>query len=212
MNRPVRYLGLTGGIATGKSTAAEMFRESGAEVIDADQVAREVVAPGSAGLAEIRAVFGDAVLTEEGALDREALGRLVFPDPVARARLEAIVHPLVAATVAERRRRLHSTHPERLVVYDVPLLFETGMEGEFDRVVVVYVPRAEQVRRLLARDGISALEAEHRLSAQMDIEEKAKRADEVLDNTGTRDELRLRVADLLVRLGSARRAGRSIRG
>jgi dephospho-CoA kinase len=196
----VRYLGLTGGIASGKSTASRAFRDAGAAVIDADQVAREVVAPGTPGLERLRQAFGPGILTPEGELDRGALGRLVFPDPRQRARLEAIVHPLVAAAAAERRRELHARAPHRLVVYDVPLLYEVGLEGEFDRVVVVYVPRAVQVERLLARDGLSRAEAAERLAAQMDIEEKARRADEVLDNTGSRLQLRRQVAALVARL------------
>lgn len=200
MSAAVCYVGLTGGIATGKSTAAEMFREFGAHVIDADQVAREVVMPGTAGLAEIRAAFGPEVVTESGELNREALGALVFSDPTARARLEAIVHPRVMASMAERRRQLLHDQPEILVVADVPLLYEIGIENQFDVVVVVYVPRAEQIKRLRERNGYTAAESESRLEAQMDIEEKAKRADEVLDNTGTRAQLRCQVSALLARL------------
>ena len=195
-----RYLGLTGGIASGKSTASQAFRDAGVAVIDADRVAREVVALGTPGLERLQQTFGPEILAPGGELDRAALGRLVFPDPRQRARLEAIVHPLVAAAVAEQRRELHTRDPHQLVVYDVPLLYEVGMEGEFGRVVVVYVPRAVQVQRLLARDGISTAEAAQRLAAQMDIEKKARRADEVLDNTGTPEQLRQQVAALVMRL------------
>ena len=195
-----RYLGLTGGIASGKSTASRAFRDAGATVIDADRVAREVVALGTPGLEQLRQTFGPEILGPGGELDRAALGRLVFPDPKQRSRLEAIVHPLVAAAVAERRRELQALDPHRLVVYDVPLLYEAGMEGEFDWVVVVYVPRTVQVERLLARDGISSAEAAQRLAAQLDIEEKARRADEVLVNTGTPEQMRRQVASLVARL------------
>lgn len=195
-----RYLGLTGGIASGKSTASQAFRDVGVAVIDADRVAREVVALGTPGLERLQQTFGPEILGPGGELDRAALGRLVFPDPRQRARLEAIVHPLVAAAVAEQRRELLARDPHQLVVYDVPLLYEVCMEGEFDRVVVVYVPRAVQVERLLARDGISTAEAAQRLAAQMDIEKKARRADEVLDNTGTPEQLRQQVEALVTRL------------
>ncbi len=195
-----RYLGLTGGIASGKSTASQAFRNAGVAVIDADRVAREVVALGTPGLERLRQTFGPEILGPGGELDRAALGRLVFRDPQQRSRLEVIVHPLVAAAVAAQRRELLARDPHQLVVYDVPLLYEVGMEGEFDRVVVVYVPRAVQVERLLARDGISTAEAAQRLAAQMDIEEKARRADEVLDNTGTPEQLRQQVAALVMRL------------
>lgn len=199
-NQPVRYLGLTGGIASGKSTAARAFAAAGAAVIDADQVAREVVRPGSPGLEQLRAAFGPAIVGPGGELDRASLGRLVFSDPRARACLEAIVHPLVAAAVAERRRVLAARDPDRLVVYDVPLLYEASLEGECDQVVVVYVPRHVQLARLIARDGLSPAEAAQRLAAQMDLEEKSRRADIVLDNTGTPEQLQQQVIELVKRL------------
>ena len=194
--KPVRLVGLTGGIATGKSTAAGVFAEQGAVVVDSDVLARRVVEPGSDGLEEIRREFGPGVLRADGSLDREALGAIVFGDHDARARLNAIVHPRVAAAAEGEVQAAHARDSGAIVIYDVPLLFEVGMEGRFDRVVVVYVPRAEQLRRLRARDGLTAGEAEARLRSQGDIEEKACRADDVLDNTGSRQGLRQQVVDL----------------
>lgn len=193
-------LGLTGGISTGKSTAARFFEEAGVSVVDADQLARRVVEPGRPALEDIREGFGDAVLGPDGRLDRGVLGALVFQDPAARARLEAIVHPRVAAEAEREIQRLLTEMPGGVVVYDVPLLYETGASGRFDLVAVVYVPRAEQLRRLCARDGLAREDAERRLASQLDIEEKARRADAVLDNRGSREELRAQVLELIRRI------------
>ncbi len=200
MTAPRPLIGLTGGIASGKSTAARFFAEEGARVIDADRVARAVVAPGTPALAELRAAFGAAILGPDGALDRPALGRLAFGDPAARARVNAIVHPRVAEAVARELAAARAAAPETLVVYDVPLLFEAGLADQVDLVVVVYLPRAEQSRRLQARDKLSAADAEARLAAQLDIEEKARRADLVLDNRGAPADLRRQVQMLVARL------------
>lgn len=200
MRRPVRLIGLTGGIATGKSTAARFFEEAGVPVVDADRLARRVVEPGRPALEDIRRAFGDAILGPDGRLDRAALGALVFRDPAARARLEAIVHPRVAAEAEREVRRLLAETPGGIVVYDVPLLYETGAEGRFDLVAVVYVPRAEQLRRLCRRDRLSPQAAGLRLASQLDIEEKARRADAVLDNQGSRDGLRAQVRQLIRRV------------
>jgi len=199
MRYPVRLVGLTGGIATGKSTAARFFAEQGAVVIDADVLARRVVAPGSPCLAEIREAFGEGVLSPDGTLDREALGAIVFGDEGARARLNSIVHPRVGLEADREMRAARERDPEAVVIYDVPLLFESGMEDRFDRVVVVYIPRTEQLRRLRARDGLTVKEAEARLQSQWDIEDKARRADDILDNRGPLGTLRQQVVDLLER-------------
>jgi dephospho-CoA kinase len=198
--RRARLIGLTGGIATGKSTAARFFEEAGVPVVDADQLARRVVEPGRPALEEIRRAFGDGVVGPDGRLDRAALGALVFRDRAARSRLEAIVHPRVAEEAEGEVQRLLAEAPEGVVVYDVPLLYETGAAGRFDLVAVVYVPRAEQLRRLRQRDGLSREDAERRLASQLDIEEKARRADAVLDNRGSREELRAQVRELVRRV------------
>lgn len=202
---PVRLIGLTGGIATGKSTASRFFVEAGVPVVDADELARRAVEPGCPAWEEIRQEFGDGVLRPDGSLNREGLGALVFRDPTARARLNAIVHPRVAGLAEAEIARLLATDPEGLVVYDVPLLFETGAEGRFDLVVVVYAPRAEQHARSLRRDGLPGEAAEARLGSQLDIEEKARRADVVLDNRGSRESLRQQVFDLVRELKAGNR-------
>ncbi|RMG93638.1 MAG: dephospho-CoA kinase [Candidatus Dadabacteria bacterium] len=196
----MRLVGLTGGIATGKSTAARAFARAGAVVIDADRVARQVVEPGTEGLEAVRAAFGDGVVRPDGSLDREALGRIVFADAEARERLNRILHPRIQAEVDRRVREAVAADPKALVVYDVPLLFETKAGGRFDLVVVVYVPPELQLRRLMLRDGLAEKEAGQRLAAQMPIDEKARRADVVLDNRGPPERLEEAVAALVGRI------------
>jgi len=177
----VRLVGLTGGIATGKSTFAAALRAQGAPVLDADQLARQVVAPGSAALQEIARVFGPAVLARDGSLDRKALGALVFADPALRRRLEAITHPAIrAAMLAETARLSEAGHD--LIFYDAPLLFEVGLDQAMALTVVVWAPPEAQLARLMARDGLARAEAEARLAAQLPVAEKAARADVIIDN------------------------------
>ena len=195
--RTVRLIGLTGGIATGKSTAARFFVEAGAYLIDADELSRRVVERGRPAIEEIRAVFGDWVVRCDGTLDRDALGGLVFADSEARARLNSILHPKIADEAREEIQRILREDPRALVVYDVPLLFETGMEDRFDLVAVVYVPRREQERRLILRNGLMREQAAARIDSQMDIEEKARRAAVVIDNQGTVEDLRGQVVALI---------------
>lgn len=178
-------IGLTGGIATGKSTVAGLLARRGALVIDLDRIAREIVEPGQPALAQIAQRFGQDVLRPDGALDRKKLGALVFADAAERQALEAITHPAIRAVMKERMRRFEQDRPDRLTVVDVPLLYESGLASCFERVMVVYVPRAEQLKRLMSRDKLSEDEAEKRLAAQMDIEEKKKRADFLIDNSGS---------------------------
>lgn len=177
----MRLVGLTGGIATGKSTFAAALRALGAPVVDADALARAVVAPGTPALAAIVEAFGPGVLTAGGALDRKALGAKVFADPAARRRLEAITHPAIrAAMQAETARLASQGHP--VAFYDAALLYEVGLEEAMSLVVVVHAPREAQLARLAARDGLSRAEAEARLAAQLPVEEKAARADVVVEN------------------------------
>lgn len=177
-------IGLTGGIASGKSTVSGMLRELGAPVVDADAIVRAVQAPGTPVLAAIVAEFGEGILHPDGSLNRAALGRLVFTAPERRRRLEAIVHPAVRermwAEVEQYRREGRAA-----VVLDIPLLFEGGLERTVDRVWLVYVERAMQHSRLIARDGISPEEADQRISAQQDLASKRSRADVIIDNGGT---------------------------
>jgi dephospho-CoA kinase len=177
----VTLVGLTGGIATGKSTFAAALRALGLPVVDADELARQVVAPGSPALRAIAAAFGPSVIGPDGALDRKALGALVFADPVARRRLEAITHPAIRLAMQAETARLAAAGQD-LVVYDSPLLFEAGLDSAVSLVVVVHAPREVQLARLQARDGLTRPEAEARVGAQLPIDEKAARADVVIEN------------------------------
>lgn len=185
---PIKLIGLTGGIATGKSTAARFFAEAGASVIDADKLSRRVVAPGTDGWKELRRIFGDEFIGPDGHIDRCRLGRLVFSEPTARAAIEAIIHPKVKVEAARELGKIFSENPDALAVYDVPLLFEANMQGDFDIVAVVYAPRKVQKQRLAARNGIKSEEAERRISSQLDVEEKVLRCHVVLDNSGESDQ------------------------
>jgi dephospho-CoA kinase len=190
-------VGLTGGIAAGKSEVSRRLAELGAVLIDADAVAREVVAPGTPGLAEITAAFGPSVITPAGSLDRARLGEIVFSDPGLRAKLNAIVHPLVS----ERMLRLEqSAPPGSVVVHDVPLLAENGLAGRYDVVVVVDVPSEVQLDRLVRLRGLPPDQAQARLDAQASREDRLAIADLVVDNSGSLAELDRQVADLWAEL------------
>ena len=179
-------VGLTGGIGSGKSLVAELLAAHGATIIDADVLAREAVAPGMPGLAAVRERFGAGVLRPDGSLDRAALGRIVFGDPIARRDLEAIIHPAVRARAAA----LAAAAPEGAVVVQViPLLVETGQQGHFDQVVVVDVEPEVQLSRIVRRDGLSEAEARARLRAQASREARLAAAHVVLRNNGNRDDL-----------------------
>ncbi len=192
----MRLVGLTGGIATGKTTFAAALRDLGAPVVDADQLARAAVAKGSPGLAAVVAEFGAGVLSPDGELDRRRMAARVFADPAARARLEAIVHPAVRALFREELARLAAAG-HAVAVYDVPLLFEAGLDREVDLAVVVWAPREAQIARLAERDGLGRVEAEARLAAQLPIDDKAARADAVVVNDGDPAALRSKARRLL---------------
>jgi dephospho-CoA kinase len=183
-------VGLTGGVASGKSTVSAMLAELGAVVVDADLLAREVVAPGTDGLAEVVAALGTEVLTADGALDRPAVGAIVFADEGKRRALEAVIHPRVRARAAE----IEAGAPAgAVVVHDIPLLTETGQAGSFDAVLVVDVPVEVQVERMVAVRGMSRADAEARVAAQATREQRLAVATHVLDNTGSLEDLRARV-------------------
>ena len=188
--------GLTGGIGSGKSQVARRFRARKLPVIDADQLAREAVAPGSTGLSEIIAEFGSGVIDARGELDRAALARIVFNDDTARRQLNAITHPRVRELTALRVSELAAAG-EPLVCYEVPLLVESGMAEALRPVVVVSAPEALQVERVMARDGASESDARARISAQMPLADKVKVADFVIDNTGSLAALEARADDVL---------------
>jgi dephospho-CoA kinase len=192
-------VGLTGGIASGKSTVSDMFREQGVPVICADELAKAAVNHGSPALEEIRRALGDEVINSDGTLDRTAVARIVFRDESKRRALEGIIHPRVATEQNCRLRELEAAG-HRLAVLDVPLLYETGWERYVALVVVVYVPRAIQERRLILRDGMSSEEARARLAAQMDIEEKRTRADRLIDNSQTPETTRAQLMNILKEL------------
>ena len=183
-------IGLTGGIGSGKSTAAGRFAELGALVIDADALAREVVEPGTEGLAAVVAEFGEQVLDGAGRLDRPALARVVFGDDAARGRLNAILHPRIRARAAEL---IAAAPPGTVVVQDVPLLVETSQSGRYDLVVVVEAPDELRVRRLGRDRGMPAEEVRARMAAQATDEERRAAADVVLVNDGTPEDLRAKV-------------------
>lgn len=196
----VLHVGLTGGIATGKSYVTRRLAEAGLPTIDADRLAREAVAPGTDGLRSVVARFGREVLTADGALDRARLGAIVFANPAARADLEAIIHP-------EVRRRIASWHTDLArqgyrgpVIADIPLLFETGRTGDFEEVVVVACDPARQRERVMARDGLSAEAADTRIAAQWPIAAKVKAADHVIMTDGTFADTDAQVDALVARL------------
>lgn len=190
-------VGLTGGVASGKSTVSAALDELGAVIVDADRIAREVVAAGSPGLAAVVAEFGEELLTDEGELDRPAMGSLVFGDESARRRLEAIIHPRVRARAVELER---AAPAGALVVHDIPLLAETGQGGDFEAVVVVDVPTEVQVERMVRDRGWDRDEAEARIAAQATREARLAVATHVLDNSGTTAALRTRVRELYAEL------------
>jgi dephospho-CoA kinase len=190
-------VGLTGGVASGKSTVSRMRAELGAVVIDADLLAREVVGRGTDGLEEVVSAFGSQVLTPAGDLDRPALGARVFADETRRRDLEAIIHPRVRARAAE----IEASAPEgSLIVHDIPLLAETGQGAAFDAVVVVDVPSELQVERMVRERGWTQAEANSRIAAQASREERRAIATYVIENTGTIEDLRRRVAEVFARL------------
>jgi dephospho-CoA kinase len=182
--RPFLLVGLTGGIASGKSAVSRQLAELGCRVVDADVLAREVVAPGEPAWRAIVEAFGQDVLAPDDRLDRKRLGALVFADPARRKRLEAITHPAINA---RRQATLDAWTAEGfdgLVVLDTPLLIEVGAAAHVDRVVLVYVARDVQLARLMARDGFDRAEAERRLASQMPLDEKVRHSHFVIDNAG----------------------------
>jgi dephospho-CoA kinase len=196
----VLRVGLTGGIGSGKSTVARLLAAHGATVVDADAVAREVVAPGTEGLAEVVAAFGEAVLSDDGSLDRAALGRLVFGDDEARARLNAIVHPRVGERSSEMVREAEDSEPDGVLVHDIPLLVENGLAPAFDAVVVVEVDPEVAVRRLVDLRGMSEDDARSRIAAQADRSQRRAVADHVIVNEDDEAALEEQVAALWRRL------------
>jgi dephospho-CoA kinase len=184
--RPFLLVGLTGGIAPGKSTVSAMFRDLGCVIIDADVLAREVVKPGEAAYRDIVAEFGQDVVQPDGTLDRKRLGAIVFADPARRRRLEAITHPRIRQRFAEQLHELTALGFEGIVIFDAPVMIESGNYRNMDRLVVVATDEVTQRERLRERDGVDEGDAERKMASQMPVADKAKLADYVIDNAGDR--------------------------
>lgn len=209
-------VGLTGGIASGKSTVSRIFASFGAKVLDADEVAREVLLPGQPAWTKLRRAFGQEFFHSDGTVKRKQLRKLVFADPEKRSQLNAIVHPEVMKEINRRSEILSSSVQTGVLLVDVPLLLEVGVANRFDKVVVVYVRKSVQINRLQQRDGISEEEAKQALKAQMALSKKVEQADYVIDNSGTLEETQAQVQrvwqELLVLARNERRGETGTRG
>lgn len=192
--------GLTGSIATGKSTVSAILKDLGAFIVDADQASREVVIPGTPAWEKIVNIFGREILLPTEEIDRERLGSLVFNDAKMRAMLEEVVHPEVMRVMDEQINTIRAGSPEAVVILDVPLLIETGMYRGVSEVIVVYCPEDQQIRRLMIRDSVSRDEALARVRSQLSIEEKRRYASLVIDNSNTREETRSQVIRMFTSL------------
>jgi dephospho-CoA kinase len=188
--------GLTGGIASGKSTVSAMFQQAGAVIIDADAIARQVVAPGLPAWRDIKSLFGDRVLESGGELDRVALGDLVFADPNLRKQLEHIVHPRVRRQIDLQMKQLRHVNPNAVVIQDIPLLLEAGMADGQSEIIVVYAPKVMQLKRLMLRQGIQADAARHRITAQLPLDDKCRKATIVINNSGSLSETHKQVSHI----------------
>lgn len=186
--KPLR-IGLTGGIASGKSAAADAFARLGVPVIDADSAAREVVAAGTSGLQSLIDLLGNEIVLPDGELDRGALRQRIFADPTLRARVEAVLHPRIIARMEEQAAAVTAPY----VIMAIPLLAESGYQQHLDRVLVVDAPEESQIQRLMARDGESEATARRMLTAQLPRDRRLAQADEIIDNSGSLDELRAQV-------------------
>ncbi len=189
-------LGVTGNIASGKSTISRELARRGAIVLDADQLARELVAPGTPVLARLVEAFGSEILGENGQLKRKRLGQMIFGNSSLREKLNRILHPAIAELSTRRLRELRQRTDVPLVVYEAPLLFEVGAESRVDKILVVKIEPEEQLKRLLARDGAGEADAQRRIAAQMSQQKKLERADFVIDNSGSLAETLQQVDDL----------------
>lgn len=193
-------VGLTGGVATGKSTVAKIFQQCGAVVIDADLLGRHVVEPGKPAWQAIVNTFGRNILNPDRSLNRHMLGTIVFRHPAKRRALESIIHPRVAREQARLTKQAARQDPHAVVLYDVPLLFEAGIDKRLDQTIVVTADRTTQISRLKKRNGLTRAEALHRINSQMSLAKKVRRADHVLNGTLPRPTLRKHVGQLFKRL------------
>ncbi len=192
----MQVIGLTGGIATGKSTVSAILKKAGAVIIDADRIAREVVKKGLPAYREIVENFGETVLLSSGEINRSVLGDLIFNDPRKKQLLNRIVHPHVRRETSRRLKDMENSSPDTIAVLDIPLLFEAEMHKDLSEVIVVYAPEHIQIKRLMKRDNISEADAVARVRSQMPIEEKKNRATIVIDNSGTMEDTRKRTLEI----------------
>lgn len=191
---------MTGGVASGKTTVAQFFAELGAQVIDADRVGHELLRPGLPAYREILARFREEILDSSEEVDRKRLGRMVFAQPEKLHALNAILHPRIIERVEELAGQCHAQHPQAVVLVDAALLYEVGIADRFAKIVVAWCRPEQQIERLMAKTGITRGEAEQRLAAQMPAEEKRRRADYVIDCSGSLDETRKQVMELFQEL------------
>lgn len=197
-------VGLTGGIAAGKSLVSSTLATLGAWILDADTISREVVEPGTDGLNAVAEEFGPGILRPDGSLNRAALGSEVFGNSEKLERLNAILHPLIKSEMLRRAEAIEREHPEDMVVFDVPLLIESGWQDVADEIWLVIAPVEERIRRIALRDGLDDEQAMKRIASQMPDEEKAKYADVIINNGGSIDEL----AELIKKLYAERKHGK----
>ena len=196
----MQLIGLTGGIATGKSTVSAMLKKAGAIVIDADRIARAVVKKALPAYREIVAQFGAEVLLPDGEINRNMLGDIIFKDRQKKQLLNSIVHPHVNKEVSRQIKQIQKTHPNAVIVLDIPLLIEAGMHNNLSEIIVVYTSQEIQIHRLMQRDHISEADALARIQSQIPIEEKKKQATLVIDNSGTIEDTRRQTLDIFKRL------------
>jgi dephospho-CoA kinase len=196
MSFSARYFGLTGGIASGKSTVASMLRDLGAHIVDADKIGHEMLLSTSPAYPELVAAFGHGILDAAGRIDRKKLGPMVFSDPVKLQQLNRIVHPRIIERTGQLAAQICSQHPGAVVVVDAALIYETGIPGRFAKTIVAWCRPEQQIKRLIEKNSLSREEAEQRIASQMPAEEKRRRANFVVDCSGSLEETRRQVENL----------------
>lgn len=194
------YFGLTGGVASGKSTVAKMFRGLGARIITADEIGHEAIARGQPAFQELVARFGKEILAAEGEIDRRLLGRLVFAEPEKLAALNGIVHPRIIQRVEELAERAHAEDSKKIILVDAALIFEAGIGGRFKKVLVTWCRPEQQLARLIEKTGLAPTDARSRIAAQLSMEEKNRRSDFLIDCSGSLEETRRQVEALYPKL------------
>jgi dephospho-CoA kinase len=200
MSQLLPSFGLTGGVACGKSTVARFFQDRGARIIDADRIGHELIEPGRAAYQEILQRFGEEILDPTGVIDRKKLGARLFAEPEQLRQLNALLHPPIIARVEELAREHRARDPHAVVIVDAALIFESGIGGTLRKVIVAWCRPEQQLERLMAKLGVSRREAERRIRAQMPLEEKRRRADYVIDCSGSKEETRRQVEALFPEL------------